>query len=258
MRRLFTIAATVLAISGCSLVQMHDTKNNPYNRTQFYAKYLNPSVPLDQRIQRDLDLLRANPRDAVVHNDLGQLLQQKGFPKDAELEFKRAVDADSHFYPAWYNLGLMRASRGDGLGARYAFSRTVHYKPGHSAALFQMGLIEERAGNVDAAIDYYAKAFLINHELLYAQVNPMIVDSKLVDRALLKAYPRGHAREVAIFQSAPADYVPPAMTVQPPAVSPQATPAQIVPPAPNVNDQNKTTPPPVVMPPPPSPPVTGT
>jgi tetratricopeptide (TPR) repeat protein len=78
---------------------------------------------------------------------------QKGFPKDAEREFERAVDVDKRYYPAWYNLGLVRAARGDEGGARRAFARTVHYKPGHPMALFQLGLIEEKLRHTDRAIE---------------------------------------------------------------------------------------------------------
>src|SRR6185436_12326297 len=130
------------------------------------------------RIQRDIDALRATPNSATLHNDLGQLLIEKGFPKDAETEFERAVNADSHFYPAWYNLGLLRMSRGDTVGARVAFGQTVRHKPGHSAALFQLGLMEEQRGHSEAAIEAYAKAFAINHALLDVRVNPRILDSK--------------------------------------------------------------------------------
>src|SRR5258708_25917484 len=135
-RLLLTVAAVLLA--GCSASQLHhrDAYANP-----FYTKYLNASNPQDQQIQRALDDVRSNPPSAQFHNSLGQLLVQKEFPKDAEREFERSVDSDSHFYPAWYNLALVRASLGDIGGARRAFNRTVHYKPGHAAAPFQLGLL---------------------------------------------------------------------------------------------------------------------
>lgn len=253
MKRILVTVSAALAISGCAVVRYHSRPSNPYVQPPFYAKYLNPAVQLDRRIQQDVDALRANPNDAALHNDLGRLLQQKGFPKDAELEFERAVNADSHFYPAWYNLGLMRSARGDTLGSRIAFSRAVHYKPGHAAALFQMGLVEERSQHAEAAIDYYAKAFLINHDLLDVKVNPQLLDSKLVDRALLKAYPKEHAREAVTFQPAPPEYGVRASAVQTQAPSNVPPAEQIVPPAPPVTDPSRQTPaptPPSVPPPP--------
>lgn len=242
MKRLFPLAAAAaLFFAGCS---HHAAANgsNPYEGKIFYSKYLSPSSSaLDAQIRKTLDALRANPSSPTLHNELGQLLVQKGFPKDAETEFERAINADRRFYPAWYNLGLLRMARGDWPGARIAFGQTIRYKPGHSAALFELGLMEEQRGHNDAAIEAYAKAFQINHDLLDVRVNPRIVDSRLVDRALIKVYPREHARASMAFNPTPAGYLAPS---QPAAPSPQATPQQIVTPAPPVTDPATQTPPP--------------
>jgi tetratricopeptide (TPR) repeat protein len=227
MKRLLVIAGAA-GLAACSILHPNRTAN-PYEKPLFVSRYLNPADPLDQQIQGTIEALRADPSSATLHNDFGMLLSEKGFPKDAEREFERAVNANSHFFPAWYNLGLMRAARGDYAGARHAFRRTIHYKPGHAAALFQLGLLEEKRKNFDSAIDYYAKAIRINHALLDVRVNPRILDTRLVHLALLRAYPNEHTRESLSFQGTPQPwegYLPP----QPPeAPSPQA-PAEIVPP----------------------------
>ncbi|HEX7191135.1 MAG TPA: tetratricopeptide repeat protein [Thermoanaerobaculia bacterium] len=209
MKRLSLIAAVALIAAGCSLTKVHSHRNPNAYANPFYAKYLSPGNPLDASIQRDIDILRGNPHSAVTHNDLGQLLVQKGFPKDAEVEFERAVDADNHFYPAWYNLGMARESRGDYIGARVAFSRTLHYKPGDSWALFQAGLLDEQRGDIESAIDHYAKAILRNHALLDVKVNPRVLDSKLIHLALIRAYPNEHARDTMLFQGTPPGYAQP-------------------------------------------------
>lgn len=237
MKRIL-VAAAASALAACSLFHPHHNSDNPYAEPQFVERYLNPSDPGDQQIAQTLAALRANPDSAELHNDFGALLAGKGFPKDAEREFERAVNANSHFFPAWYNLGLIRAARGEYVGARHAFHRTIHYKPGHAAALFQLGLIEEQRHNTDAAIAYYAKAIRINHALLDVGVNPRIVDSKLVYLALLKAYPNEHTRDSLSFQGTPQPWeggnsIVPRST---PAPSPQAAPQDIVTPAPPVTE----------------------
>lgn len=243
MKRLLIAALAAVALFGCKSIQNAIHPSDTYAKTMFYEKYLNPADPNDARILQTLAAVRANPKSASLHNDLGQLLRQKGFPKDAEAEFERAVDADSSFYPAWYNLGLIRAGRGNDTGARFAFNRAIHYKPGHAAALFQLGLIEEQRQNTDAAIDYYAKAIGINHALLDVRVNPRIIDSKLIDLALLRLYPTEHARESIQFQAAPErSYT--ALPTGPAAPSPQPAAKDIVPPAPPVTSPAAQTPPP--------------
>lgn len=240
MKRTLVVAAALLA-AGCSLYNPNRSKN-PYDHP-FYSKYLNPQAStLDQQIQHDVEILRTDPKNAAVHNELGQLLSVKGFPKDAETEFERAVNADRHYYPAWYNLGLARESRSDYTGARIAFNRTLAYKPGHSAALFQEGLMEEQRGNFDAAVDLYARAIQINHSVLDVKMNPRVVDSKLMHLALLKAYPNEHSRESMLFQGNVAGYGTRNTAAEPPAPSPQPSAEKIVTPAPPLTDPSRQTP----------------
>jgi tetratricopeptide (TPR) repeat protein len=248
MKRLIILAVaavTALTMFGCADLIQRD--KNPYDNP-FYAKYLNTGSQLDASIQKTLENVRQNPTSARAHNDLGVLLMRKGFPKDAEREFERAVDSDRHFYPAWYNLGLVRTSRGNDLGARHAFYRTIAYKPGHAAALFQLAMIEEKNQNTDKAVKLYAKAYSINPALLDVTVNPRVIDSRLTHLALIEMYPKKHWRESMQFQPTPSAYREPTET---PAVSPQAPAQKIVPPAPPVTDPSQ-------QPVPPTPPATST
>lgn len=233
MKRLF-LAALVLAVTttGCAVI---GNGSNPYERPQFYERYLHTGSTLDVEISRTLAALRQTPGSPALRNQLGTLLVERGFPKDAEREFERAVNARGDYYPAWYNLGLIRAARGDELGARRAFARTVDLKPGHAIALFQLGLIEEQRRHIDRAVDLYAKALSINPALLDVEVNPRILDTDLVHLALLRLYPTEHARESMQFQYGvmlPSDNMPDALD----APSPQERPQDIVTPAPPTTD----------------------
>jgi len=247
MKRLTLIAIAALALAmsmaGCSMnMNLHRNAGNAYEKPPFYAKYLNPAAsPLDAAIQRDLDALRTNPNNAVVHNELGQYLVNKGFPKDAEVEFHRALAADKKFYPAWYNLGLLQAARNDISSARSSFAETVDLKPGHSQALFQLGLMEEKRHNTDAALHYYAKALAINHQLLDVRVNPRVLDSQMIHLALLTMYPSEHSRESMSFQGTPPGYAMPQAQAAP---SPQAAPQNIITPSAPITNPGMQAPPP--------------
>lgn len=247
MKSIFAAALAAVALFGCKSINDMTHPKTTYEKRVFYEKYLNPADPFDAQVAEALSAVRANPTSAQLHNDLGQLLRHKGFPRDAEVEFERAVNADRTFYPAWYNLGLVRQSRGNYAGARFAYGRAVHYKPGNAMALFQLGLIEEQRHNSDEAVALYAKAISINHSVLDVRVNPRVLDSHLMHLALLRAYPNEHARESMHFQGNPEP-----MYDQPepgPAVSPQPAAEQIVTPAAPVTSQGAQTPPPSPRPP---------
>jgi tetratricopeptide (TPR) repeat protein len=226
-----------LAMSGCTLFHRNE---NPYEKPPVYTKFLNTGSALDNHIRVTYDAVRADLDNAPLHNDLGQLLLRKGFPKDAEREFERAVNADSRFYPAWYNLGLVRSARGDFSGAKRAFYATTRIAKGHSEALFQLGLMEERRGDHDGAIAYYAKAIRHNPRILDVKVNPLVLDSKLMHLALLKNYEREHMRKTGTYLGTPAGYVAPENR----APSRQPDAKDIVTPAAPVTDTATQTPPP--------------
>jgi tetratricopeptide (TPR) repeat protein len=236
MKRLLIIAVAALSMAACAGIRdlrtNLQTDDQPYDNP-FYAKYLNTGSTLDAQISQTLAALRQNPGSPDLHNNLGALLLDKGFPKDAEREFERAVNANRKFFPAWYNLGLVRAAGGDELGARRAFLRTVSLKPGHAPALFQLGLVEEKRQHTDRAVELYAKAYAINPALLRVDVNPRILDSQLTHIALIRMYPTEHSRRSMQFQGVPPGPgpAPGTQSTATPAASPQAAPQNIVTPA---------------------------
>ena len=207
MRTTLILIAAV-TITSCTLFERdkdpYDDQNPPV-----YSRFISSESPLDNQIRATVVALRANPNSAALHNDLGQLLLQKGFPKDAEREFERAINADSDFYPAWYNLGLVRASHDDYTGAKRAFWRTTRIMKGHSEALFQLGLMAEKRGNRDDAIGYYAKAIRHNPAITDVRSNPLVLDSRLIHLAILENYDRNHLRQAGRYLGTPSNYVPP-------------------------------------------------
>jgi tetratricopeptide (TPR) repeat protein len=231
-------ALVVLTLAGCTL--FNNGSENPYEKPLFYEQFLVTGSTVDQRIKDTLSALRNNPRSPILHNQLGQLLVEKGFPKDAEREFERSVNADKNYYPAWYNLGLVRATHDDYSGAERAFRYAVRVRKGFSEALWQLGLIEEKRGNRTEAVELYAKALRHNHALLDVRTNPHLLDTKLVHLALIRNYDAEHARQAGAFQKTPSWYVEP----QPEAASPEAQAKDIVTPAPPVTDPATQTPPP--------------
>ena len=214
----------------------------PVRRIPFYAKYLNTGSTLDAQITRTLNALRQNPDSAELHNSSGHAAaRRRAFRRTPSASSSAPSTPTRSIYPAWYNLGLVRAVTRRWISARTArFARTVALKPGHAPALFQLGLVEEKRNHHGRAIDYYAKAFTINPSLLRRAVNPRILDSKLIDLALLKVYPKEHARESMSFQATPPGYVQQGLE----AASTQPAAKDIVTPAPPLTDPSMQAPPP--------------
>lgn len=245
MKRTILLFSLLPLLAACTATsQLYDRVRfgeNPYEEPPFYARYLKPDNALDRQIWALLDELRVQPDSPVLHNQLGTLLLSKGFPNDAEREFLRAVRSDSRLYPAWYNLGLIRFARGDEGGAMRAFRETIDLRPGHPAAHFQLGLLYEDRGQIDRAIAHYAKSIAINPSMLDVRVNPRVVDTKLMDRALLRNYETSRSAASAIFQTVPEGYLTPAqreaLDAAPEAPSPQADAEDIVTPAPSINEE---------------------
>ncbi len=235
MKKLLLVALASLSLAGCLSIQQRVDRarfgENPYIEPPFYSRYLTGSE-LDRNIEAYVTALRAEPDNAAYHNELGRLLVLKHFPQDAEREFRRAIVSDSDFYPAWYNLALLRASKGDATGALRALDRTLDLKPGHSSALFQKGLLLEKRGRTQEAIEAYAKALRINFDLIRPSINPLIIDSRLIDRVLIQLYPDEHERRAMLLQPTPPELVPQRRTP-----SEVEAPEEIVAPAPSGEPQ---------------------
>lgn len=238
MKRTFFALLIVLGATQCtwthSLIDRIENGENPYLEDPYYVKYLNTGSRLDDDIRIRLAALAENPNSPALHNELGALLVEKRLSNDAVTEFRRAIANDGKFYPAWYNLGQVLEARGDFAGAENAYEHTVDVKPGHDEAHFRLGLILERRGARDAAVDHYAKAIRINRQILDVRTNPRVLDSQLLDLAVLEVYPAEHARTSAKMIPTPAGYVEPVREIQ--GASPEAKPEEIVTPAPAPTD----------------------
>ena len=212
MKKLVVGLLAIALLSGCASFQENRAEKarkkaeRESYQNPFYLKYLDPGSQLDKHILSRVESLRVNQNDPVVHNELGALLFQRNFPKDAMEEFKKALDLDKEFYPAWYNIGLVHLAEDHLRSAERAFKKAVHLKPGFAEAQFHLGLVYEMEGRRSIAIEHYAKAFAINWQLLDPRVNPRIVDSELRARALMELYEQKHGTAAARFAGPHPDY----------------------------------------------------
>jgi hypothetical protein len=123
-----------------------------------------------------------------VFNDLGNLLMLVPQPAEAEVAYRKAIELDANKASALFNLGLLLQQRGDLREASDLYERALKADPNHAWAHYQLGSIQELRGQTSKAVDSYARAFALDPQLAFPEVNPHIVDNKLVTQAMLRAY----------------------------------------------------------------------
>ncbi|MBI2213540.1 MAG: tetratricopeptide repeat protein [Acidobacteria bacterium] len=213
MKTIRTMAMVSLLLVLTSCASLEEAKRKKQERESyanpFYLKYLDEGSRLDKEILLRIDALRADPTSPEMHNELGALLFDRRFPKDARYEFERALHFDKRFYSARYNLAILELAEGNSGRARRLLKEVVNQKPGHAEAHFTLGLIYEKSGRTSAAIDHYAKAYTIDPDMLKIRRNPRLVETELVTATLLELYDSRSARASVKFLAAPDGYEAP-------------------------------------------------
>lgn len=149
-----------------------------------YEEYLDPENLLDAKILKIKTALERQPDNPALHNDLGVLIRQKNFHKDAFREFRKAVKLDKTFYSGWFNMGLYYQETGHPFKAWRAFRKVLKHKPGHDLAEYHLGDLYRSWGMEKRAIRHYAKAFQINHAITNPAYNPGILNNPMMPRVM--------------------------------------------------------------------------
>ncbi len=155
-----------------------------------FERFLAPDDPRDQAIARYLAKERegrARPADLA---DLGLLLLEKGFPKDAERYLKKALKASPKNPHIAYRLGIVLQRQGKERAAARAYGKVIAWEPGFAPAQFMLGLAHERMGHRRAAIRHYVKAYRHYPQLADPKHNPLVLTSKLQLEATMQHYRR--------------------------------------------------------------------
>ncbi len=171
-----------------------DKPSSKAAKEPFYRRFLIAGNPLDDRIREQEKLLEARPDSAALHNDLGNLLARRRFPKEAREQYEIAMKLDKKSYLPAYNMGIVYEMEGRTSKAIRAYERCVDLNRGFPPGLFRLGRLYEREGRESAAVKAYAKALRIDPSMRYPSRNPLVVDARLLDRASLANYEQDIAR----------------------------------------------------------------
>jgi hypothetical protein len=180
-------------------------KNPP--KEPFYRRYLVAGNPLDDKILEQEKRVEANPSSANLRNDFGNLLAARRFPREAREQYEAAMKLDRHYFLAPYNLGLLYETIGETGRAIGAYEKSVDRNRGFPPARFRLGRLYEKRGRQGKAIEQYTRALQIDPGMRDPKRNPLVADTRLMDRVSLENYPRDLA---SASMTADAQYADPA------------------------------------------------
>jgi tetratricopeptide (TPR) repeat protein len=209
----------VLAVAAFSLLLSRSASGEKKAAAKpgepFFHQFLIPGDPLDEKLLDQEKRVADDPSSAALRNDFGNLLAERRFPKEARSEYRQAIKLDPHFFLAAYNLGMMEETEGRISAAISAYREAIDRRRGFPPAHFRLGRLYEKQGRNDDAIGEYAKAIRIDNSMRDPKVNPLVIDSRLIDQASLVNYPSDVARaalpheagyvDVARFRPVPID-----------------------------------------------------
>jgi tetratricopeptide (TPR) repeat protein len=204
-----------------------------------FVSWLDPEDPGDQTIRDYWERAKREELTALELVDLGTMLFQRGWPKDAVHCFRAALDLDKKLPEAWFRIGLVLHREGQLDDARLAYKKCLKHRVGHGWCNFYLGLLEEQTGHPSQALEHYRRAYQSAPELADPKINPEVLSSKLqlgaqlvhgeqarFTGALPMAFvePEQVAAVRARFEAAPAAGEPVAAPAQPGAVEKTPTP----------------------------------
>ncbi len=147
---------------------------------------MNPASPEDRLVLEYWDKVVGCEATSEEMIDLGTLLFDRNFPRDALRVFQAAIDLDPALYEAWFRAGMVHHSLGELKKAKKAYRKCLKIFKGHGWCNFYLGLAEEQSGSTSDALHHYRKAFKYAPALADPKVNPAVLQSRLQLGAFLR------------------------------------------------------------------------
>lgn len=148
-KRLFSVLASLVLLVGVSSAARPegDARDAPKDPER-----------LRTSIEECEKLLRADPKNARAHNEMGFCYYSLGEYDNALHAYTKAVRADRGFAVPHNNIGVVKMKRRDYKGAQESFRRAVERDPGYAKAMYNLGVACFRARRYVSAWNCYRKA----------------------------------------------------------------------------------------------------
>ncbi len=95
---------------------------------------------------------RLDAGDAVIPFNLGNVLDELGRPREAEMAYRQAVGRNPDLADAWFNLGVLQEKMGREGEALSSYERAFAAEPAYADALHNAAVLMMRQGRFAAAL----------------------------------------------------------------------------------------------------------
>jgi tetratricopeptide (TPR) repeat protein len=126
---------------------------------------------VDEAIAHYQRALEIKPDYAEAHNNLGNALLQKGSVDEAIAHYQRALQIKPDYAEAHYNLGEALLKKGSVDEAIAHYQKALQIKPDYAEACYNLGNALFQKGKVDEAIAHFQKALQIKPDYAKAHNN---------------------------------------------------------------------------------------
>jgi tetratricopeptide (TPR) repeat protein len=118
--------------------------------------------------QRAVDVA---PNNALMHNNLGTVLEQRGRIEEAARHYRQAIELRPAYPEAHNNLAAVLLGRGDAAGALEHYRLALAARPDYAQALNGLGSALAARGRTDEAITQLGRALALQPDLVEAHYN---------------------------------------------------------------------------------------
>ena len=206
MRRGIAVLLTIIA--GCWLGQAVDAAaGDPETgepKPPVFVRWLVPGDPGDETIREYWERSQRGELSPAGLVDLGTMLFERGYPKDALEMYREALQRDKTLHEAWLRIGLVEHRAREWEDARHAYHKCLDLMSGNGWCNFYLGLLEEQTGHPSKALEHYEKAYEHAPSLADPKANPEVLQSKLQFGAAVK-----QSAEVRFTETAPLSFLEP-------------------------------------------------
>jgi hypothetical protein len=202
------IATLLTIIAGCWLGLAFDAAaadpESGEPKPPVYVRWLVPGDPGDETIRDYWERSQRGELSPAALVDLGTMLFERGYPKDALEMYREALHGDKTLYEAWLRIGIVEHRAREYEDARHAYHKCLDLMSGHGWCNFYLGLLEEQTGHPSKALEHFEKAYEHAPALADPKFNPEVLQSKLQFGAAVK-----QSSEVRFTVAAPLAYLEP-------------------------------------------------